>query len=104
MFFHALPLPRFAEDSRAHSAQQEEIPELADTPAVCDDPDGKGIPMPRRVRITRDILEKVGYTPRCPGCLHVRLNKDTHRARHQACMDRVEKLMRQDETFKGHVE
>ena len=30
MFFHALPLPRFAEDSRAHSAQQEEIPDKRD--------------------------------------------------------------------------
>ena len=30
MLFHALTLPRFAEDSRAYSAQQEEIPDKRD--------------------------------------------------------------------------
>ena len=54
--------------------QDEALPELVDAPSQPgQDPEDRGVNAPRRTKLTREVLEKYGYMPRCQGCTHVRL-------------------------------
>ena len=56
------------------------------------------IPQARRVLITRDILERVGYTLGCSKCTAVLANEKRHPAlaHSAACRARIEELMAKD--------
>ena len=52
-------------------------------------------PVPKKVRIERRDLEKLGYTPSCPGCYAAKNNRP-HRAHTDYCRSRVERAMTED--------
>ena len=52
---------------------------------------------PRELRITDRLLDKFGYTPGCPGCIHKQLGLEGHRGHSTACRQRVYDEMRKDE-------
>ena len=62
-----------------------------------------GEAMPRRVKITREVLERFGYTSGCPGCNNTRLGR-YHRAHSEQCRERLEEAIREDETTKHRIE
>ena len=39
-------------------------------------------PVPRQFKITKDILEEFGFTPRCPGCVSARLGRQARMERY----------------------
>ena len=87
--------------------EAEEIPEFRVLPAGSRRPeehaDNIGEAMPRRVKLTREVMERFSYTPRCPGCINLRLGK-YHRAHNEECRSRVEELLRQDAQLRWRVE
>ena len=61
---------------------------------------------PRRAKITKNIIEKFGPTPGCAKCRAIERGDRGHEAvgHSAACRERIEDLMKTDETFKARVE
>ena len=51
----------------------------------------------RELRINDRILEKFGFTPGCPGCIHKQLDLDGHRAHNNVCRARIYEAMSKDD-------
>ena len=51
---------------------------------------------PRELRINDRLLEKFGYTPGCPGCIHKQLGLEGHRGHSTECRRRIYEAMRVD--------
>ena len=57
---------------------------------------------PKAFGITKEDLEKHGYTKRCPGCLAV-IRSTTRQKHTPACRKRMEEAMAEDDKVKGYV-
>ena len=57
---------------------------------------------PRRFRIERRDLEKMGYTSGCPGCYASR-HKRPHRTHTEHCRSRLHKIMMEDSEYRGRM-
>ena len=82
---------------RTPDGQQEENPDVIEAPER----------PPYRVKCTKAILEKVGYTPRCKKCAAMRANDKakTNNLHHtDECRTRVEAEMEKDPTMKKAVQ
>ena len=60
-------------------------------------------PTPKRLRIERRDLEKLGYTPACPGCYNAR-HRRPHRPHTQFCRDRIQRAMLEDPDLRKRME
>ena len=58
---------------------------------------------PKRVRIERRDLERLGYTPGCPGCYNAK-HRRAHRPHTQFCRDRIQRAMQSDPELKRRME
>ena len=58
---------------------------------------------PKMVTIERRDLERLGYTPSCPGCYAARNNRP-YRAHTDHCRQRIQRAMMEDPTHKRRVE
>ena len=68
-------------------------------PKSADPPSGPSSqdPVPRGLRITRDLLERYGLTKGCPKCEAIRRDDDSNTVHHnRACRQRVELEMAKD--------
>ena len=83
-------LPEFVVRPREHGANPEEADEI-------------GEQVPRRLKMTKEIVEKHGYTPQCPGCINLRLGR-YHRAHLETCRRRIEDALREDAVLRHRVD
>ena len=60
-------------------------------------------PVPKKVRIERKDLEKIGYTPACPGCYNARHSK-AHRPHTNFCRNKDQKAMMADPDLNRKLE
>ena len=85
----------------------DEIPEFEVIPVEMrrsgEHADGVGEAIPRRVKLTKEIMERFDFTPQCPGCINMRLNRP-HRAHTEQCRERVEEKVREDVALRWRVE
>ena len=85
----------------------DEIPEFEVIPVEMrrsgEHADGVGEAIPRRVKLTKEIMERFDFTPQCPGCINMRLNRP-HRAHTEQCRERVEEKVREDAALRWRVE
>ena len=84
-----------------------EIPEFRalspDDRHVGEHADQVGSAMPRRVKLTKDIMEQYGLTPQCQGCINQRLGR-YHRPRTESCRAQIKDLLRQDALLKHKIQ
>ena len=79
------------------------VPGVTDsTDTVERQPMPEGLP-PKRVRIERRDLERLGYTPACPGCYNAKHGR-AHRPHTQFCRDRVQQAMGTDPELRKRVD
>ena len=83
----------------------EEIPEFRVVPGDEREEHGHqvGSQMPRRIKMTKEIMNKYSMTPQCPGCINLRLGR-YHRPHLESCRKRIEDFLRQDVELKYRVE
>ena len=62
-----------------------------------------GDPLPRRVELTKEIMEKLGYSTQCPGCVNLRLGK-YHRPHLESCRRRIGDQIKADAVLKHRIE
>ena len=64
------------------------------------------IPLPRRLKITMQVLERYGTTDDCPQCRHVRDFRETKPgiAHTERCRERIVEAMRQDDAGRQRLE
>ena len=58
--------------------------------------DPRHVPVPRRIRITKEMLERFGYTPNCIGCDYMR-DERGYRMHTEACRKRLGECFQSDE-------
>ncbi len=58
----------------------------------------------RDFRITKQLLDKYGFTDDCAGCVHKALGHEDHRPHSQQCRKRIADLMMQDERDRDQVD
>ncbi len=82
-------------------ARMDKTPESVLQPGAGDEPK----PVPRGVRITKEMLEKFGYSSRCPKCRAMERNAPHPTAGHsKECRQRVEKLLKADPEYQTKFE
>ena len=59
-------------------------------------------PAPQRIRIEKRDLEKLGYTPGCPGCYAAK-HRRPHRAHTDHCRARIQQAMTEDPLLRRRV-
>ena len=60
-------------------------------------------PAPKRVRIEKRDLERLGYTPSCPGCYSAKNNRP-HRSHTDHCRSRIQRAMAEDPLLRRRIE